>query len=357
MNNNNFSIILQRWYDINKRDLPWRNTNDPYKIWLSEIILQQTRVVQGLPYFDAFLEHFPVIEDLAAASEQEILRIWQGLGYYSRARNLHACAREIVHDRKGIFPDNYKDLLVLKGIGTYTAAAIASFAFKEAVAVIDGNVTRVLSRIFGIEKDITAPEGKKYFVHLANEMLDKVNPDNHNQAIMEFGALQCTPVPKCLDCPFQVQCFAYKHNLQKELPVKSRKIKVKERHFFYLVMEFEGKIFMQRRVKKDIWQGLNDFYLIEESNFKKLALSENEFVKKLLSFNSKLEQVPDTYQHKLTHQKIIAHFYNVKIYDAILANEILNFANFALYTLNEILTIPKPILIHNYLFKKLNMLN
>jgi len=357
LKNKNFSLIIQRWYNHNKRELPWRETTEPYKIWLSEIILQQTRVAQGLPYFRAFLEHYPQIEDLAAASEQEILRLWQGLGYYSRARNLHACAQEIVQNLNGRFPGNYKDLLKLKGIGTYTAAAIASFAFKEPVAVIDGNVTRVLSRIFGIEKDIARPEGKRFFTGLAYELLDKTSPDIHNQAIMEFGALQCTPVPKCPECPFIDSCFAYRNELQKELPVKSKKTKIKERHFNYLVFEYKDRIFMKRREKGDIWQGLNDFFLIEEDRFKDLPLLENDIVEKLLILNQNLDQVPEIFQHKLTHQKIIAYFYHIKIYDAVLANEILKFANFTSYSIDEIFLIPKPILIHNYLFKKLNMLN
>lgn len=349
---------MQHWYDQNKRDLPWRNTSNPYKIWLSEVILQQTRVAQGLPYYNNFIDRFPGVADLAAASEQEILRLWQGLGYYSRARNLHACARDITHNLNSKFPENYKDLLKLKGIGTYTAAAIASFSFKEPVAVIDGNVTRVLSRIFGIDKDTSLPEGKKYITSLANELIDKASPDKHNQAIMEFGALHCTPVaPKCTDCPYRLSCFAYNHEMQKELPIKSKKIKIKDRYFHYLVIDYQDKIFMKRRVEKDIWQGLNDFYLIETSTPKDLFFIKDHLLVKLLSLKYDLVQEPQTFQHKLTHQKIIAHFYYVKIFDDILAREILNFTNFTLYTIDEIILIPKPILIHNYLFKKLNMLN
>ncbi|MDQ3535291.1 MAG: A/G-specific adenine glycosylase, partial [Bacteroidota bacterium] len=337
MNNKNFSIALQDWYDQNKRDLPWRNTTDPYKIWLSEIILQQTRVRQGLPYYQEFLYHFPSIEDLAIASEEDILRIWQGLGYYSRARNLHACAREITLNRNGLFPDNYKDLLTLKGVGSYTAAAIASFAFKEVVAVIDGNVVRVLSRVFGIESDINTPKGKKHFTEKANELLDINNSDKYNQAIMEFGALQCMPIPKCPTCIYQTSCFAYKHNLQKVLPHKAKKIKKKERHFFYFVLEYRDMIFMKKRTGKDIWEGLYDFYLVEESLPKELNSLQDQFIKNLVAKNYEIEEHPYLYQHKLTHQKIIARFYHIKINDDKLAIEILNFANFTLYKLEEIL--------------------
>lgn len=357
MNSKNFSLTLQKWYDQNKRDLPWRNTTNPYKIWLSEIILQQTRVAQGLPYYKGFVDHFPNIEDLAAASEQEVLRLWQGLGYYSRARNLHACAIEISKKMKGKFPGNFNDLLKLKGVGTYTAAAIASFAFKEPVAVIDGNVNRVLSRIFGIAKDVNKQAGKKYYTAFANELLDKSAPDIHNQAIMEFGALQCVPVaPKCTECVFKPSCFAFKHEMQKDLPLKPKKIKIKERHFYYFILEYKEKIFMKRRVEKDIWQGLNDFYLIESNIFQELPTLQNDLIKKILFDNNLIEQ-PYVIQHKLTHQRIIAYFYHLKIYDELLVHEILNFANFALYNSDEILLLPKPIIIHKYLFEKYILLN
>ncbi|MDQ3394044.1 MAG: A/G-specific adenine glycosylase [Bacteroidota bacterium] len=353
MNNRNFSKALQDWYLKNKRELPWRDTTNPYKIWLSEVILQQTRVAQGLPYFYEFLDQYPTVEDLAAASQEEVLRVWQGLGYYSRARNLHACAQEIAFTMGGDFPGNYKSLLKLKGIGTYTAAAIASFAFKESVAVVDGNVVRVISRFFGIEKDISTPEGKIVFAQLANELIDVKNPDIHNQAMMEFGALHCTPMaPKCQDCIFISSCFAYQHDMQNYLPLKPKKIKIRNRHFFYMILEYKGKLFMKKRVENDIWQGLYDFFLVENPIASSLAEIENDFVARLISLDYDLNQVPQTFIHKLTHQKISVQFYHFKIIDEILAKEILNFANFALYSYDEIMSIPKPILINKYLFKK-----
>src|SRR5690349_7153792 len=223
MDNRYFSEKVVKWYEKNKRDLPWRETRDPYKIWLSEIILQQTRVSQGMPYYLRFIEKFPTVAALASASEQEVLRLWQGLGYYTRARNLHKCAKKVATDYKSVFPYSFDELKKLPGIGDYTAAAIASIAYQEPVAVVDGNVFRVLSRVFGIETEINSPKGKKDFTQLANELISKKHPEKHNQAMMEFGALYCTPKnPSCTDCVFSSQCFAFKKNLQLVLPVKTK---------------------------------------------------------------------------------------------------------------------------------------
>ena len=226
-----FAPTLEEWYLRHKRDLPWRHTTDPYRIWLSEIILQQTRVAQGLPYYLRFIDAYPTLADLALAEEQELLRLWQGLGYYSRARNLHQTAKHIHHELAGEFPGTYRSLLTLKGIGAYTAAAVASFAYGERVPVVDGNVYRVLARVFGIDEDILSTGAKKTFATLATRLItDAIDPATYNQAIMEFGAIQCTPVaPDCLICPLQQQCVAYLTGRQRELPVKKKKAAVRER--------------------------------------------------------------------------------------------------------------------------------
>ena len=231
-----FSNSLIKWYLQNKRDLPWRNTIDPYFIWLSEIMLQQTRVAQGMPYFFAFTEAFPTVFDLAKASEQEVLKLWQGLGYYSRARNLHKTAQYVAFELDGKFPDNYKALLSLKGVGDYTAAAIASFSYNEVVPVVDGNVFRVLSRVFDIEADISQPASKKIFQELAMELMPKDHPAIFNQAIMEFGALQCVPKnPDCTICVMNDGCLALKMDKVNQLPVKLKKTKVTNRFFNYFI--------------------------------------------------------------------------------------------------------------------------
>src|SRR5690554_5706333 len=260
-----FSQKLISWYSEHKRELPWRNTKDPYKIWLSEVILQQTRVAQGLPYYENFINTFPTVFDLAKADEQQVLKIWQGLGYYSRARNLHHTAQYISENLNGIFPDNYKDLLKLKGVGSYTAAAIASFSNDEAVAVLDGNVYRVLSRYFGIETDISSSKAKKEFQELANEVLDQKQPSLFNQAIMEFGALQCVPKnPNCEVCVLNDSCFALKEKKVDKLPVKLKKTKVTQRFLNYLVFLDENKnSIINKRTQNGIWKNLYEFPLLE----------------------------------------------------------------------------------------------
>jgi len=344
-----FQQKLFSWYEINKRDLPWRHTNDPYKIWLSEIILQQTRVNQGLPYYERFVEKYPDIKSLAIASEDEVLRLWQGLGYYSRARNMLATAKNIFYNLKE-FPNNYKEILKLKGIGTYTAAAIASFAFKEKVAVLDGNVYRVLSRIFGIQTDISLPAAKKEFTELANSIISVENPDIFNQAMMELGAILCTPMPQCLLCPFNDICYAFLNEKQKELPVKNKKIKIKELFFHYYIFEYQGKIGMKQRINKDIWQGLFDFYLIETDSLMATYLKlEDEILNKIIISSEKKSDL-QIYSHQLTHRKIFAQFVHV-----ILNSENIKYieesCNVKFYSPVEVDNLPKPTLIVKYLIE------
>jgi A/G-specific adenine glycosylase len=337
-----FSQKLLAWYIENKRSLPWRETKDPYKIWLSEIILQQTRVLQGLPYYLKFVERFPTVFSLAKTNEQEVLRLWQGLGYYSRARNLHHCANEVVENFQGKFPNNFQDLQKLRGIGSYTAAAIASISFKEPVAVVDGNVFRVLSRVFGIDKDISDSKTKDFFFALGNDLISKEHPDEFNQAIMEFGATHCLPKnPLCGECIFKRQCVAKAQNLQTVLPVKSKKQKIRRRYFYYFVIRQGKKILMRKRSEKDIWQGLFDFYLIEFAKPRGIdkLLSENKVRKMDVSGISK------TYKHVLSHQHLMARFISVNSLG--LSAGDLNGFNY--YSVSEIKKVPKPVLILQYL--------
>ena len=274
-----FGIRLLNWYTINKRILPWRSTSDPYAIWLSEIIMQQTQIKQGSSYYTHFITQFPTVFDLAQASEDEILKLWQGLGYYSRARNMHYTSIDIVNQYKGKFPENYAMLLKLKGIGEYTAAAIASIAFNQPYAVVDGNVFRVLSRIFGIYTPIDSTKGKKEFNTLANKLLNTNDSGSHNQALMEFGALHCTPKrPNCHDCIFSNDCVA--HNLQHidKLPVKKGKQKIQERYFNFIVISDNEYIYLNKRTKKDIWKNLYEFPIIEMSNKTEITDLETQFL-------------------------------------------------------------------------------
>src|ERR1051325_11203457 len=261
-----FSAGIAAWYKANKRDLPWRNVRDPYLIWLSEIILQQTRVEQGLPYYFRFAEKYPTVHHLAKAKEAEVMKLWQGLGYYSRARNLHAAAKHIAFELNGKFPATFHEVLRLKGVGTYTAAAIASFAYGEAQAVVDGNVYRLLSRYFGIKAPIDSTKGKKQFLELASSLLDRKDPGTHNQAIMEFGARQCVPKnPSCGTCPLGNSCFARAKKKVNMLPVKEKKTKISERHFHYFLVRHRGYVWINHRSGKDIWKGLYDLPLIESA--------------------------------------------------------------------------------------------
>ena len=342
-----FSDKVVKWYETNKRLLPWRETRDPYKIWLSEIILQQTRVVQGLPYYTKFIKRFPDVNTLAEATEQEVLRLWQGLGYYSRARNLHKCAKVIVSTHNSVFPKTFASLKTLHGIGDYTAAAIASFAFKESVAVVDGNVFRVLARVFGIATEINSPVGKKSFSLLANELINKKDPDIHNQAIMEFGALFCTPKnPNCDNCIFLSSCFAANKAMQHMLPVKIRPKAARIRHFTYVVIQKGKSLLMKKREEKDIWEGLFDFYLMENEE----SLSTDKLLYRLktshqLDVEFSQVRVSGIYKHVLSHQVIFSRFIVVKtISNFGLANE-----KFKFYSPKQIAVLPKPVLISRFL--------
>lgn len=269
---NRFASLLLKWNEEeNIRQMPWKGEKNPYYIWLSEIILQQTRVEQGLPYFNRFKQKYPTVKQLALAKEDDVMKLWQGLGYYSRARNLHETAKNVHHNFKGIFPTSFNELIKLKGIGAYTAAAIASFAFNEPRAVVDGNVIRVLARIFGIRTPFDTTAGKKEFATLAQKQLDINQPAAYNQAIMDFGAVVCTPQnPKCDTCPFNRMCVAYKENLTTELPFREKRTKISSRYFNYLLIKSEKEIFIQKRTDKDIWQNLYQLPLIEtEKSLKK----------------------------------------------------------------------------------------
>ena len=289
-----FTSTLLTWYRTNGRDLPWRHTTAPYPIWLSEVILQQTRISQGIAYWERFMSRFPTVESLAGAEEDEVLRLWQGLGYYSRARNLHAAAKQIV--KQGYFPDTLSGLLQLKGVGEYTAAAIASFAFHQPAAVVDGNVYRVLSRYFGIEAPIDTPSGKSTFKHLAQSMLSHRDPSSYNQGIMDFGALVCTPgIPSCTECPLHESCEAYRGGIVHLLPVKSRKAKTRKRHLIYIYVNEEGKSAWRKRPTGDIWAGLWEPLLVEDDTLPPLE--------------GILHPLRMGVRHLLTHQEIIADFY------------------------------------------------
>ena len=293
----NFAVTLLQWFKNNGRSLPWRETKDAYAIWLSEVILQQTRIVQGMSYWERFMAQWPTVNDLAAATEDEVLKAWQGLGYYSRARNLHTAAQQVM--KLGGFPQTFKELKTLKGVGDYTAAAIASIAFGEPVAVVDGNVYRVLSRYYGIETPIDSTEGKKEFQALAQSLLPINEPADYNEAIMDFGATQCTPnSPHCSACPLCETCVAFREQRINELPVKSKKVKQRERHFTYLCIEYEGKIAIHQRGAGDIWQGLWEFPQEEH-----LTSSEDS------AWKTEAQLLQKGVKHILTHQILLADIY------------------------------------------------
>jgi len=298
-----FSLSIISWYRQNKRDLPWRNTKDPYLIWLSEIILQQTRIEQGTSYYLKFQKNYPKVADLANARELDILNDWQGLGYYSRARNLHHSAKHIHQTLNGNFPTQYSDIIKLKGVGKYTAAAISSFAFNEAQAVVDGNVYRLLSRVFDIDLAIDSGKGQKYFQELANELIDQKDPGTHNQAIMEVGSQVCSPkTPSCESCPLNDICLALKKKTIAQRPVKTKKIKITNRFFHYLIFSFDKKTFIEKRDQKGIWQNLYQFPLIETSS----KTSEEERI-----FWSDQQYESTAIRHVLSHQKIDVVFHHI----------------------------------------------
>ena len=309
--NRHFTTTILEWFAENRRDLPWRETSDPYAIWLSEIILQQTRIQQGMAYWQRFMERWPTVEQLAAATDDEVLRLWQGLGYYSRARNLHAAAQQIV--AMGGFPTTFEGIRSLKGVGDYTAAAIASIAFGLPVAVVDGNVYRVLARHFGIDTPINTTEGKKLFAALAQEMLPPDHPSDYNQAMMDFGAIQCTPTsPRCLLCPLMESCEALRKGRVGELPVKLKKLKIQTRHLTYIYIRYKGETAIRRRGEGDIWQGLWEVVNIEHSplNIEHYLIPNAQ----CSMFNAQcsihnFQCLRTNVRHVLTHRVILADFY------------------------------------------------
>lgn len=342
----NFSAILTNWYLKNKRDLPWRNTSDPYKIWLSEIILQQTRVEQGLPYYLKFTQNYPDVKKLAKANEDEVMKLWQGLGYYSRARNLHFTAKEIATKHKGKFPSNYHEIRALKGVGDYTAAAIASFAYNLPYAVVDGNVMRVLSRYLGINEVIDSSKGKKKLAEAAQELLDVKNPAVYNQAIMEFGATYCVPAkPDCEKCPFNDSCEAFRLKKVNELPYKSKKTKITKRYFHYFILDYKGKTYLHKRKSGDIWQGLYEFPLHEaKSNLEFDELLKSQLLKDVAKHSKmRLIKTASTKKHILSHQHIFAQFYHIYLNKPFI-NE--RYIEVSFEALNNY---PLPRLIHRYL--------
>jgi len=296
-----FRKNLLEWSAQNLRPMPWKGERDPYKIWLSEIILQQTRVEQGLPYYQKFVARYPDVRQLADAPEDELMKLWEGLGYYSRARNLHSAARHIAYELGGTFPDTYAGIRNLKGVGNYTAAAVASFGFGLPYAVLDGNVYRVLARFFGIETLTDTPAGQKQFATLAQQLLDPAKPAAHNQAMMDFGATWCTPQqPRCPECPFRGECRAYLTGKVAELPLKSKALVKKKRMFYYLVFSHQGQVFIRKRTEKDIWRGLWEFpQSTEPVLVSPLGVGE--------------VRTSDPFRQLLTHLAVTAVFYEIDL--------------------------------------------
>lgn len=301
-----FNRALLPWYRAAHRPLPWRQTRDPYRIWLSEVILQQTRVDQGLPYYERFVRRYPTVKRLAAASEQEVLKLWQGLGYYSRGRNLLKAALQVVEKHGGRFPADHAGLMALPGVGDYTAAAIASIAFNEAVPVVDGNVYRVLSRVFGVNTPIDGTAGRREFRALAASLVDPAHPGDHNQAVMELGATVCTPLkPACADCPVARWCVARKEDRIAQLPVKAERAAVRVRHFNYLWIERKDGILLRKRGSGDIWQGLHEFPLVE-TPAAATATRLKEYIR-----GGSVQRLAGPLHHVLSHQRINAVLWKV----------------------------------------------
>ena len=313
---NCFSRLLLQWYEQNRRDLPWRNQTDPYKIWISEIILQQTRVEQGKDYYLRFIQRFPDVLSLASAEEDEVLKYWQGLGYYSRARNLHCGARYVAEMYNGIFPDTREAILKIKGVGNYTASAIAAIAFNLPYAAIDGNVYRVLSRVFDVNIPIDSPKGKTYFAELAQQVLDVHHAGDFNQAMMDFGSLQCKPShPDCENCCMADMCLANKNHTQHLLPIKQKSIQIKKRFFYYLCVCQGNDVYLQKRSADDIWAGLYEFPLIEsetELSWEQITATPY-FSHALHHCQFTLEHISPVHKHQLTHRLVIGRFFYIKL--------------------------------------------
>lgn len=330
--------------------MPWRNTKDPYKIWLSEIILQQTRIEQGMPYYNRFVEHYPTVHDLANANQQEVMKLWEGLGYYSRARNLHATAQFVSEELKGSFPDSYAGLVKLKGIGPYTAAAIASFSFDEPVPVIDGNVFRFAARYFGIHDDIADAKNRKHFENVLDKVISKDQPADFNQAIMEFGATVCTPSnPSCTDCVFQSTCYAFDKNVQATLPVKSKKVKVKEQYIYYILYEHDGHTLLRER-KESIWNGLFEFHAITSNS----KLEEELMLHQIpMADKGEITEIVGPVKHLLSHRKLWVHFIHIELKKAADLEQLAKELGLTIYSWEEVLTLPRPKVIVNHLQRAL----
>ncbi|MEP6584230.1 MAG: A/G-specific adenine glycosylase [Ginsengibacter sp.] len=339
-----FTEILLSWnLSENKREMPWKGEKDPYKIWLSEIILQQTRVSQGLGYYYKFIKSFPDVQSLADAPEEKVFKHWEGLGYYSRCRNLIATAKFIATKLHGKFPEKYEDIVALKGVGSYTASAIASFAWNQPYAVVDGNVFRVLSRFFGWDDPIDTTEGKKKYATLATQLLDKKSPGIYNQAIMDFGAIICKPqIPLCEQCPLQLKCTAFRTNKVNSLPLKTKSIKRRERFFTYLIAEYKEQFYVKKRTGKDIWQGLYEFILIESD---KLLDEVQLKAPGIFTENSfSISEVSKTFSQKLTHQTITGKFIHINLIDGPDVEQ-----GYSLVTKEQLDLLPFPKFITSYL--------
>ena len=341
-----FTHNLMLWHrNHNRREMPWKGEKDPYKIWLSEIILQQTRVDQGLKYYNSFIENFPTVQMLALAADNDVFKLWEGLGYYSRCKNLLASARNIAIEQDGIFPNSYDEIIKLKGVGPYTAAAIASFAFDLPYAVTDGNVLRVLARYNSISTPIDTPEGKKYFTALAQTLLDKAAPALYNQAIMDFGATICKPqLPLCDVCVLQNNCGAFKKNMINNLPVKMGKLVKKHRYFYYIIAEYAGKFYVRQRIGKDIWQNLWEFILAEKSikTDPKIFLKSEPFLS-LISTQFTMKNISRYFKQQLTHQTIETVFIHI------LLDKPLKSANFSAINKKELSKLAFPRTIRHYM--------
>jgi len=347
------SKLLTNWYNTHARDLPWRHTKDPYKIWISEIILQQTRIAQGTEYYLNFIKIFPDIKSLAEASEVDVLKLWEGLGYYSRARNLHASAKYIMEELNGNFPDNFKGISSLKGVGSYTAGAIASIAFNLPYHAIDGNVKRIISRIFGIKEDVNSRIGIQQIESSLNKIMDEKEPGKFNQALMDVGSMICTPKnPDCANCILISKCVAYKSNVVNDLPITYKKIKIRKRFFIYFLILQESNVLIRRRKEEDIWKGLFEFPLME---FKIMPEKEKwliEFKKTFHLNNPSIEvsKISPIFKHNLSHQKIEAQFIHIKISDL---KEFSNKFDLNLVAIKNLKTFPFPRLTEKYIIDHL----
>lgn len=338
------------WYKNNKRNLPWRNTKNPYHIWISEVILQQTRITQGIDYYHNFINKFPDIHSLANTDEENVLKIWQGLGYYSRARNLHFAAKQIVNERNGIFPNEYAKILKLKGIGEYSAGAIASISFNLPFPAIDGNVQRLISRIYGIEEPINSKDGKNKIYYIVNELIDKSKPGDFNQSLIELGALICKPQnPECPKCPIIEYCFAFKNHKQKDFPQKIKLKKPKSRYLYYLVINQNNThTYVCKRENDDIWKNLYDFPQIETKEEIKDDNILIEKIKNMITTDSLIiNKIHLPVKHQLTHQTLYSTFIEVSIDENIIINNTIKIQ------LSQINKYPFPKLIENFIFNKI----